>query len=235
LLVHHHRLLFQWHCRKFFRFRRHLSCTEKDYLEACFALAGWLPEVSETGYSHFSTYSYSHRVEGERVNSSRLAYGSVSRPEEAWQAARPVVAERGLHLPEFCLKSPVSRFYGLGWDILERQFKVYFRVLRLAEAPLELLQGQSLPGHREEGLLSFTYTDGLLSESKVYLYPLDTPGEARMVSDRRGVVAQHDVQPAQRWELNNLGQSIVALYKEFGEELDTITYQDSDNFTLYFP
>jgi len=235
-LVHYHRHLFQWHCRKFFRFRRHLSVLEKDYLERCFELAESFSEVSETGYSHFSYYSYSHRVAGTAVNSSRLAYGSVSRPAEAWEAARPVLHERGLTVPAFFLESPVARFYGLGWDILERQFKVYFRVVRLAELPAELLAlAGTLEGKRAEGLVSYTYTEGVLSESKVYLYPADREGEAEMVTSERGTVPQYDVGVRADWDLNAEGQRILKLYQELGEPLDTIAYTDRDHFTVYFP
>lgn len=236
-VVHYHRHLFQWHCRNFFKFRRHLSPCEKDYLESCFALADGYSEVSETGYSHFSYYSYSHRVAGTAVNSSRLAYGSVTRPAQAWEAAVPVLEERGVVVPEFFLRSDVSRFYGLGWDILERQFKVYFRVVKMAALPSELLGlAGSLEGQREEGLVSYTYTDGALSESKVYLYPLDRVGEARMVTSERGTVLQHDLGGANvTLDLNEEGVRILKTYRELGEPLDTIAWSDRDHFTVYFP
>jgi hypothetical protein len=246
-VLNYHRFLFQWHCRNFFRFRRHLSAAEKDYLETCFALARGFEEVSESGYSHFSYYSYSHRVDGEQVNSSRLAYGSVCHPEPAWQAARPVLAERGLTPPSFFVTHPASKFYGLGWDILERQFKIYFRVTQLGQLPAEvagLIGDRRLQDHREEGLVSYTYVDNQLSETKVYLYPrvsAELPegvrGEAHMVTDRRGAVPQYDVASVSPWidKLNPAGQRIVRLYQELDEPLDTIAYSDPDHYTLYFP
>ncbi|MBT9587306.1 hypothetical protein IV102_28445 [bacterium] len=246
-VLNYHRFLFQWHCRNFFRFRRYLSGAEKDYLETCFALAQGFEEVSESGYSHFSYYSYSHRVDGELVNSSRLAYGSVCHPGPAWQAARPVLAERSLTLPDFFVNNPVSNFYGLGWDLLERQFKVYFRVTQLTQLPAEvatLIGPRRLEDHREEGLVSYTYVDNQLSETKVYLYPrlsVELPegvrGEAYMMTDRRGTVPQYDVASSASWidKINPAGQGIVRLYQELDETLDTIAYTDPDHYTLYFP
>ena len=246
-LLNYHRYLFQWHCRKFFRFRRHLSEFEKAYLEVCFALARDFREISESGYEHFSYYSYSHRVQGDRVNSSRLAYGSVLHPAEALAAALPVLKERGITTDPFFLESPLSKFYGLGWDIQEEQFKLYFRV-----QPLQLLPGQLsglladyvLDDHRDEGLVSFTYTRNQLSESKVYLYPkssLNLPagvqGQASMVSDQRGLVTQYDLSQPDQWaaRLSPPGQKILQLYRELDEELDTIQWQDEQSYTLYFP
>lgn len=246
-LLNYHRYLFQWHCRKFFRFRRHLSQAEKAYLEVCFGLARAFREVSETGYEHFSYYSYSHRVQGEQVNSSRLAYGSVANPEPALQAALPVIQERALKFDEYFLDRAHSKFYGLGWDILEEQFKVYFRILSVQTLPdslTHLLQEYVLDDHRPEGLVSFTYTRNQLSESKVYLYPkssLNLPpgaqGQASMVSDQRGLVKQYDLNQPEQWtaRLNAPGQRILELYRELDEELDTIQYQDEANYTLYFP
>lgn len=235
-ILHYHRFLFEWHCRHFFRFRRSLSTAEKAYLETCFGLASGFEEVSETGYDGFSYYSYSHRVEGEQVNSSRLAFGSVLHPEEAGDAALPVLRERGLEMPRL----PHSRFYGLGWDVLEQQFKIYLRVVEMANLPptlSPLLEPYDLSAHRSEGLVSFTYTAGTLSETKVYLYPLDVAGEARMVTDRRGLVRQLDVDSPTEWSerINATGRRILQKYRERNETLDTIAFQDPDHFTLYFP
>lgn len=246
-LLNYHRYLFQWHCRKFFRFRRHLSDAEKAYLETCFALARSFREVSDSGYEHFSYYSYSHRVQAERVNSSRLAYGSVSNPEPAWRAALPVIQERSLEFDAYFRESADSKFYGLGWDIQEEQFKLYFRVRPVHALPQNLrhlLEGYVLDDHRDEGLVSFTYTRNQLSESKIYLYPkssLNLPagarGQASMLSDQRGLVKQYDLSQPEQWaeRLSAPGKKILQLYRELDEDLDTIQYQDEENYTLYFP
>lgn len=237
-LVNYHRFLFQWHSRHFFRFRAHLSKIEMAYLEGCFALANSFHEVSETGYEDFSYYSYSHRVAGAAVNSSRLAYGSVEHPEEAWEAARPVLAERGLILPDYFHEQ--ARFYGLGWDVLEEQFKVYFRVTRLGELPVELrplVEGYDLAEHLPEGLASYTYQGGELKERKVYLYPKQDSQGALMLTDKRGAVLQSDVSAPGLWSerLSEVGQRILKLYAERGEDLDTIAFVDRDHYTMYFP
>lgn len=243
-LLHYHRRLFQWHCRQFFRFRRHLSEAEKAYLEVCFELPDDYEEISETGYQHFSYYTYSHRVDGEKVNSSRLAYGSVIHPQPAMQAALPVLAERAIEP----ISDPICRFYGLGWDIDAGQFKVYYRcpdMVRLPDSLHDLTAPYDLGNYRSEGLISFTYQgQNQLCERKVYLYPLDgsdlpsgASGQAAMLTDARGNVPQYDVEESASWEhrLNPTGQQILRLYRSLGEELDTIAYQDPDHFTLYFP
>ncbi len=245
-LANYHRYLFRWHSRKFYPFRLRLTAQEKNYLEVCFRLPQDYREVSETGYRDFSYYTYSHRVVGDEVNSSRIAYGSVAHPGPAWEAAQPVLAERQIPVAPFFSEAPTSRFYGLGWDLLEKQFKIYFRVVEMSNLPADLsalTAGHDLSLYRAEGLVSFTYTENQLSERKVYLYPDNkqlpegAKAEAMMLTDRRGAVAQYDLAAPDDWalKLNPAGQKIVELYSHIDEQLDTIAYQDPDHFTLYFP
>jgi hypothetical protein len=240
----YHRTLFQWHCRHFFNFRRHLSAVEKLYLEECFALADTLSEVSEGGYAHFSYYTYSHRVKGDSVNSSRIAYGSVNHPEAAWAAARRVIEKRAIQLPAGLADD--NPFYGLGWDIEEGLFKVYFRTLdwrRLPPSLADLVVDYNWNEHRPEALLSLTWAENRVVERKVYLYPIDqvgkqgVQGQARMITDARGEVIQEDLLPdgVIPYDLNDTGKRILALYEEIGEPLDTIAYKGPQDFTLYFP
>ena len=240
----YHRSLFQWHCRNFFNFRRQLTSLEKLYLETCFALTETLDEVSDGGYAHFSYYTYSHRVKGESVNSSRLAYGSVSHPDQALLAAQPVIKKRGIQLPAGLAEE--NPFYGLGWDVQEGLFKVYFRTLdwrRLPSELADLVVDYHWNEHRPEALLSLTYSETSLVERKVYLYPVTLAhapgiqGQARMITDTRGEVIQQDLLPdgAIPYDLNATGQKILERYQEIGEPLDTIAYQSCEDFTLYFP
>ena len=120
----YHRDLFRWHCLNFFDFESALSRAERKYLRKCWALAQDYREVSDGGYRHFSYYTYSHRVKGSTVNSSRIAYGSVLHPARAFRAVGPVLAERGIELPESLTQK--TKFYGLGWDIQKEQFKSIF-------------------------------------------------------------------------------------------------------------
>ncbi len=246
-LCSYHRNLYLWHCRTFFDFRCHLTPKEQAYLDACFRLAVDFRETSEFGYSGFSYYSYSHRVRGKEVNSSRLAYGSIKHYRQALQAAWPVWQERGINFPPFYVQDERCRFYGLGWDIMEKQFKVYFRVHPISDLPdgmCDLIEGYALDEYRPEGLVSFTYIGDKLVERKVYLYPLDrcslpegVSRKALMITDLRGEVPQLDLKAPERWQykLNPVGRKICRLYRRRGEPLDTIAYENSDNYTLYFP
>lgn len=243
-LVTYHRTLFQWHCRNFFNFRRKLHRKEKNYLEACFRLPSDFKEVSEGGYQHFSYYTYSHRVKGTSVNSSRIAYGSVAHPEEAFEPAKVVLEHRAIELPSSLTLN--TRFYGLGWDLEQEQFKVYFRALEWTQLHPDFrdLAGDHAPQeHRPEALLSVTYRGNELEERKLYLYPTEkhlpngVQGFARMMTDRRGEVAQEDLDPQSlaHHDFNQAGKEIIEKYEEIGEPLDTVAYQSKDNFTLYFP
>lgn len=242
-----HRMLFRWHCRNFYPFKKNMTVAERRYLKACFELLEEFRETSETGFEKFSSFTYSHRVKGDKVNSSRIAYGSVERPEEALAAALPVIRERGITIPADLASSPKARFGGLGWDIEDDQFKVYYRWLGLGNLPdslAPLVKDIDLGEHREECLLSFTYVNNALDEKKVYLYPkterelpAGVANETWMVTSKRGLVHQYDLYYPSNWaaKLNKAGRDIVAKYRSRRQGLDTITYVNEDDFTLYFP
>ena len=240
----YHRSLFRWHCQHFFDFQSAMSAKERKYLRKCWSLCENYQEVSEGGYRHFSYYTYSHRVKGDLVNSSRIAYGSVHHPHKAYQAARAVLAERGIDPPDSLTHR--NKFYGLGWDFDKGHFKLYFRTLewsRLHPEFLTLAKGHKPEEHRSEALLSITYVESEIRERKLYLYPLDhllpngVQGFARMMTDRRGEISQEDLDPkkVEQHNYNQTGLKILEMYEEIGESLDTVAYQSEDEFTLYFP
>lgn len=246
-----HHELFQWHSETFFPFEQKMSAREKQYLDTCFSLAETFLEVPESGYAEFSYYSYSHRIQGDVVNSSRLAYGSVIHHEKALESALPVIEERNVPLDPYFLKDPQSLFYGLGWDFLANHFKIYFRVLdldQLPQASFQALLEETLPNRRSEGLVSFTFIDQELHEQKVYVYPNlevgkyddifpGTKGRVLMSTSKRGTITQYDVSETKRWSgrVNPRGIQVLKAYAQKGYALDTIALKDKDNFTIYFP
>lgn len=244
----YHRRLFEWHQETFGRYD--LAPEEREYLETCFALAEGYEQRADSGYSQYSYYSYSHRVEGSRVNSSRLAYGLLSHASETLAAAVPVLEFRGARVDPFFTRSRHSTFYGLGWDLEEGHFKVYFLVDAAEHLPMASLVRLARIGgeHRPEVLVSLTFLEGNLFEEKVYRYPVESPGtltslpagssgRALMSTSRRGVVPQYDVGDPLHWleRLNEQGRAIVTAYASIGETLDTVAWSDPHHFTLYFP
>ena len=224
-----------------------MSVAERRYLKACFELLDDYSETSETGFKKFSSFTYSHRVKGTEVNSSRIAYGSVQHPEKALQAALPVLEERGIEVFPEIAESENARFGGLGWDIEDNQFKIYYRWLGLRNLPdmlAPLVEEIDLDEHREECLLSFTYVNNELDEKKVYLYPKverelpdGVANETWMVTSKRGLVHQYDLYYPSNWanKLNKTGRDIIRQYRARGQGLDTINYVNENDFTLYFP
>ena len=237
----YHQQLFEWHCETFFPFDERLTWAELDYFEACFSLAEGYVEPTRTGYAQLSYYSYSHRIDGGQVDSSRVAMGTLAHPDEAWAAAQPVLHERGID--GSAARPQGALFYGLGWSVLARDFKVYFWVPDVHALPerLAVLARPHALDVRAEGLISFTYQDGRVSEEKVYLYPNTRTAlghRTMMVTTGRGVVGQHDVEENEdAWlaRLSERGRDIVEKYEDVGESLDTIAFQDAEHCTLYFP
>lgn len=248
-----HQRFFQWYNDTFYPIQQHLTPTELAYIQRCFSLSTWFSErAEESDYEEFSYFTYSHRVRGDQVNSSRIAFGSVANPDEMLLAAMPVIQERKIELDPYFLIHENARFYGLGWDLDEGHFKVYFRLIDLDALPqpsLKKLLQQTLPRalRRPEGLVSFTYINNQLFEEKVYAYPLPNnhgdelfpgaKGRVLMATSRRGVITQYDVSKTEQWrnKLNPAGQKLIDTYAQQGYTLDTIVLTDNDQFTLYFP
>jgi hypothetical protein len=247
-----HRRFFQWYCQTFYPLRDNLSQTEWEYLEACFQTAETFCEIpSSSSYEEYSYYTYSHRVNGEQVNSSRFAYGTVVNSQKVLPYSLAVIAERELSIDPYFIEDPNSLFYGLGWDFEAGHFKVYFRILDLEQLPHPSLHKllENIPAERRcEGLVSFTYLGKAVIEEKIYAYPLPclessgelfpgTKGRTFMATSTRGIITQYDVSTTKLWKqrLNPTGQAIIEKYAKQGYTLDTIAIQDPDNFTLYFP
>ena len=242
----YHRDLFAWHCETFYDLEARLRPSELFYLHTCFSLATDYVEVSPSGYAHFSYYTYSHRVAGDRVNASRFAYGSIKNPVSALDAAQDVLRWREITIDPELLALDTVHFYGLGWDLEAGDFKIYLRCDDVNALPAERnLLPEDLRQNpiRAEGLVSFTYRDDRLREEKLYVYPTgqidddSVRGEAKMATSARGVVSQLDVIDNAVWKerVNDVGRRIIEAYEEIGEHLDTIAFQDRDHFTLYFP
>lgn len=244
-----HRFFFTWHCRNYFNFRQAMSDTEWAYIETCFDLAAEEENHDWGEGPHYSYYTYSHRVRGESVNSSRLAYGSVARPEALLRLVEQILEQRKIELDPYFFEDDNSTFYLLGWDFEAEHFKVYFRIENLSKLPqkdLKKLLKKCQEERYDEGLVSFTYVPegdegSKLHESKVYVYlksknlPPGAYAEAHMITDQRGVVPQYDVSEDWRDRLNSTGQHLLDRYEALRQRLDTIAYKDKDNFTIYFP
>lgn len=249
-----HQRFFQWYNATFFPITDHLTPLELAYIHRCFTLSQWFAErAPESDYEGFSYFTYSHRVSGEHVNSSRVAFGSVEHPDEMLLAALPILKQRQIETDPYFLIHENARFYGLGWDLDEGHFKTYFRILNLDALPqpsLRNLLADTLPRslRRPEGLVSFTYANHQLYEEKVYAYPLPAPSDPAevfpgaksrvlMATSRRGVITQYDVSRTETWrhKLNPTGQRLIDTYAKHGYTLDTIVLSDNDHFTLYFP
>lgn len=253
-IIRLHYDLFDWHCKTFFPFDQHMTQLEQAYVKYCFDLAEFEPvPFQDSGYDEYSYFTYSHRIAGRDVNSSRMAIGSLMYPHETLDSARAVLNERSIEIDPYFLDDPNSLFYGLGWDFLAGQFKVYFRILDVHQLTqptlLELYESAvSMLNPRTEGLVSFTYINNQLHEEKVYLYPEPeaeeyedifpgTKGRVIMATSRRGAITQYDVSSTKTWKqrMSEEGYAIIQSYKSKGHALDTITMKDKENYTLYFP
>lgn len=234
--------LFDWHCTEFFPFHKRFTKLELEYIKHCIQIS-WYEFFKpflllwDEMILNLSFFSYSHRVEASKVNSTRIAYGSLVAPSSAYSYAKRVLKERNITLPF----PPGGNFMfnGLGWDFENGHFKVYYRYWDSAKLlPQYKKLITSNETYLKQGLISWTYNqDGVLIETKIYCYP-EHEREAHLFSDQR-----HDIQKDCKknnsfiWGdyINKTGRDIMMKYGEKNYVLDTITVKDKDHFTLYFP
>lgn len=240
----------RWYCSTFFDFTPHLSDAEHDYIfKAMDLMDDWA--YSLNNQVELSTMSYSHRIEGRRVNSSRLAYGSLKYQSTLQEDIQKILHQRKILTRDIPDQAHIS---GLGWDIAAQHFKTYLYVddLHRLKDPLlkALLATNWQPDFHRFGGVSYTFQGGKKFETKLYLYPqraadhVDAsllPRESQgnithMVTNLRGTVKQIDVNDDYFTAeiLNDEGRAIYQKYHDKKWPLDTIAYHNRESFTLYF-
>ncbi|MEE8410215.1 MAG: hypothetical protein V3T05_11460, partial [Myxococcota bacterium] len=243
---------FDWYCDANFDFRKALSKRELAFADACMRLSPitWSHVINDE--FAYSLFSFSHRVRGSRVNSSRAFFATVDGQASVMGDIADLVKARGIRpasVPNF------DKTVAIGWDFEVDQFKTYqlLRSLRDIEDP-EVKALVALAGDAPKydiNLVSTTFVEGKPVEKKVYvaLKGNDHPAleghpfasEVRhtnlMITTRRGVVPQLDLkQPLDPKNLNEYGRTLAAAYRRyFKMHVDTVNYTSPDDFTLYFP
>jgi len=240
-LLNYQKEIFRWHCEKVYPFDKKMSKKELKYVQDCIEISWWeclrpLFLFWDEMLPRLSFFCYSQRVDGDKMNKSRMAYGSLMRPGATYEFAKPVLEERKIQLP--LQPGGNLAFGGLGWDIEEGHLKVYYRFhdfQKLPEVYKKLMTDGGTDTCAPQGILSWTFQGSALIETKVYRYP-SSEKEAHLYSATRKDV-QTDCSMDDTWQdkVNEKGQEIIALYGEKKLYLDTITVKDKDHFTLYFP
>ena len=238
IFIYYNKTVYTWHCVNIYPFHKKLTKKEITYIEKCIDLSWW--ELLRPFYirkdpfiKRLSYFTYSHRVVNGKINSSRIAYGSVINPDIVYDFAKEILKERGI-------KSEIHPdnniiFGGLGWDFEEGHFKTYFRFKNfknISSNYQKLLE--NMENKCKDGIISITYgINGNILERKVYCYH-ENESIAELKSEFRQDI-QKDCNSQEKWNLNTTGNNILELYKKSRYNLDTITYKDRINYTMYFP
>jgi hypothetical protein len=234
--------VYEWHCKNIYPFNKKLTDIEQEYIKKCIEIS--YCEIFRPFYFYndpfikrLSYFTYSHKSENNNINSSRLAYGSVIYPNSVYIYAKEVLKERKIK----CEIEPNNNyiFGGLGWDIQNGHFKIYFRFINHKNLSPEYkkLLPVNLKNIWDSGLLSITYDiNGNIVEKKIYSYSKDEM-VAELKSDKRHDVQKESRNENNKWEtkLSNGGCKILKMYEKNGYKLDTITFKNKMNYTLYFP
>lgn len=231
--------VYKWHCKNIYPFDKNLSFVETNYIKKCIQLSYWellrpLYCIFDPFIKRLSYFTYSHRIIDGKCNSSRIAYGSVIQSKKAYIYAKKVLHERNIQ-SEIIPNSNIA-FGGLGWDIQNNHFKIYFRFYdfkKLSDTYKELLP--DMINNYQSGLLSITYNkNNKIIERKIYCYPIFEMVATLQSIYRKDI--QHDCHNNNKWvdKLDKTGLKILDIYKN-KYKLDTITYKNKENYTMYFP
>lgn len=238
--VNFNKVVHQWHCDNIYSFHEKLTEKENKYINECISMSYWellrpFYAIYDPFIKRLSYFTYSHRIVNGILNSSRIAYGSVINPGKAYIAAQSVLDERKIQC-EITINDNIV-FGGLGWDIDNGHFKVYYRFFNYKD--LNSYYKYLLPETNnkcDSGIISITYdSNGKILERKIYCYPKNEM-IAKLKSQLREDI-QQDCTGNEKWELklNRTGKKILKLYKKNGYKLDAITFKDKMNYTIYFP
>lgn len=248
----------EFYCQNYFNFDKNMTVLEKEFVKnRLMEPNGWWVKMSPS--VELSTITYSQRIDGNKVNSSRIGCGSLVPKDDAQKMARDICKVRGINLAE--LKDQGSPL-GLAWDFEEDLFKVYFFEQNLKQQPdpsLKTLFSQ-ITGYELHpfGIRSYSFRGGKIVEKKIYA-PLNSANKIDqltkdksllsmrnkiqhinlMVTDQRGIVPQYDVKFGETLDanvFNTQGQKIIAeLDHKLALKMDTLSYNNKDEFTFYYP
>ncbi|PCJ16284.1 MAG: hypothetical protein COB02_16665 [Candidatus Cloacimonadota bacterium] len=241
--------LHKWHCENFYDFDKQFHQIEKNYVKKCIELMDdWAYQVNENFV--YSLASYSHHISKQGVNSSRISFGSYKFSEQLKPYLQEVLKLRSIPLNILDNKKAI----GLGWDFETGAFKVYFHHENLStinDNDLLSLKKQVTDSIYSNGLSSYSFHGNKLVEKKLYVAlheklpqrfkqlfsKTDKISHTNlMVSSTRGVIPQMDLEQYNFKTLDQNGQRLFKEYKTtFGNQLDTISYNTKDSYTLYFP
>ena len=235
--VDYNKKIYEWHCKHIYPFDKKLTLIEQEYIMKCINIS-YLELLRPLYYNSFllklSYFTFSHKY-NKSMNSSRIAYGSMIFPDLIYEDAKKVLVERNI----ICEIEPNKniKFGGLGWDIENEYFKIYFRFIHYTQLSLEYQKLISdFKNIWDSGLISLTYHNGNIIEKKIYTYPKNE-SIARLKSFIRSDI-QLDVRHNRdiwKTKLNTEGVNLLTMYEKNGFKLDTITFKDSNDYSLYFP
>ena len=214
--VDYNKKIYEWHCKHIYPFDKKLTSIENEYIMKCINIS-YLELLRPLYYNSFllklSYFTFSHKY-NKSMNSSRIAYGSMIFPDLIYEDAKKVLVERNI----ICEIEPNKniKFGGLGWDIENEYFKIYFRFIHYTQLSLEYQKLISdFKNIWDSGLISLTYHNGNI-RSDIQL----------------DVRHNRDIW---KTKLNTEGVNLLTMYEKNGFKLDTITFKDSNDYSLYFP
>jgi hypothetical protein len=169
-----------------FPFYKYLSNPEKTYISECLKYSAFelFRPLCQSFYHRLSFFSYSIKCSNNYINTSRLSYGSVIVPDLIFPSAKAVLNSRNIAEPAI-IDDNIS-FGGLGWDLYENIFKIYYRFNNYDKLPWlikkmfnSLIKQNKLQDNTnktqsimflDQGLISWSYKNNILFEIKLYQY-----------------------------------------------------------------
>lgn len=247
-IISKHYYLFNWYCDNFYDFKNVLSENELKYIYNIFNHSPIEVLNKTMDGKRLSYITFSHIIKDDIINSSRFSIGSIMLPNLSLNYALDILKDRNIILPKYLL-SDDYKFGGLGWDLDNDYFKVYFRCLnknffyihkniylncRNKKIFKKIQNEYKSNKYWKEGILSFTYKNNKLYEKKIYVYPKYNKKylTTYMLSNIRGIIKQNDIN---NYNTNDkIEKKLIEKYNNRNFKLDTVS-MSKEGKVFYFP
>ena len=162
--------------------------------------------------------------------------GTLYNNKKYFDKAEKILNERNINILNILDEN--THFNGIGWDINNNYFKIYFTFDNKDKLPYKfkkLISEDKGKDYLNSGIISITYLNNIEYEEKVYLYKKDSLN-AKLLTNLRGVINQIYCKYSEYWynKVNKNEKKIIKIYNKYGYRIDTVNYLDENNYTLYF-
>lgn len=219
-----------------------------SYIEYLINIYFFILSFFNKSYKNILSYlSFSHSIKNNNINSLRFSLGTLYFSKQYYLKAKKIIDYKNINISEIINDDNIY-FYGLGWDLKNNHFKIYFRYydfnkLKNKYKKIILIKNKNLNNNKnynedflKNGILSLTFIKNKLIEEKIYFFK-NNDQNAYLFTNKRGKITQEsnlNLENKYYYKINKNGKNILNKYNKNNYKLDTINYKNYNQFILYY-